>query len=181
MEVKNDDMMTSEKWRWPNTSSIGCLCRGRSRRFQVQHPQKNLPTVRLFGPCFKTGRKRPEKNACNVETLALRENAVTQEHRLNASVYRVRPSQPPSKHHLNLITASFSGLWVPVLRPTGTRCDPRHGLDAAKTLVETEWWKNKHSSTTRRKGRGRRGEDERRSERGEVMKIMYIEKTQKTP
>ena len=36
-----------------------------SRRLQVLHPQKKpCSTVRLFGPCFKTGRTRPEKNAC---------------------------------------------------------------------------------------------------------------------
>ena len=26
--------------------------------------KKTCSTVRLFGPCFKTGRPRPEKNAC---------------------------------------------------------------------------------------------------------------------
>ena len=34
--------------------TIGCLCRGPSRRFQgacsFQHPQKTCSTVRLFGP-----------------------------------------------------------------------------------------------------------------------------------
>ena len=49
--------------------TIGCLCRGPSRRFQgacrFQHPQKKTcSTVGLFGPCCKTGRKETRKNAC---------------------------------------------------------------------------------------------------------------------
>ena len=39
-----------------------------SRRLQVQHPQKTCSTVRLCGPCFKTGRTRSEKKtrACEL-------------------------------------------------------------------------------------------------------------------
>ena len=64
--------------------------------------------------------ERDQKKFMYVETLALWENAVTQDYRLNASVCWVRPCQLPSEYHLNLIAASFSGKSVCVLRPTGT-------------------------------------------------------------
>ena len=99
--------------------TIGCLCRGPSRRFQgacrFQHPQKKnlLNGWTLLVPVSRRV-ARDQKKRVHVETLAIRENAVTQEYRLNASVYRVRPCQPPSEQHLNLIAASLSDQWAPV-------------------------------------------------------------------
>ena len=47
--------------------TIGCLCQGPSKRFpsacKLSTRKKTCSTVRLFGPCLKTGRTRPEKNA----------------------------------------------------------------------------------------------------------------------
>ena len=66
---KETEGETERERETPNTDAsarstlkitIGCLCRGPSRRLQGV-----CSTVRLFGPCFKTGRTRPKKkNAC---------------------------------------------------------------------------------------------------------------------
>ena len=69
---ENTDMDLPNTWALARTTlkiTIGFLWRGPSKRFQggcrFSTTKKNCPTVRLFGPCFKTGRTRPEKkNAC---------------------------------------------------------------------------------------------------------------------
>ena len=121
--------------------------------------------------------ERDHTKRVHVETHAFRENAVTQEYRMNASVSRVRPCQPHSVYRLNLIAASFSGhcfatnvtvcpiprsrsraLQTPdmgsmLLRPWTTNC--------LKCAGETKRWKGE------RRGRRSRGEEEERRPTGE--------------
>ena len=89
--------------------TTGCLCRGPSRRFQGACRFSTLkkttcPTVRLSGPCFKTGRTRPKKKTCTCAgpSQAALEMAASGAHARQASV------NEPSGARL------FSGFWVEI-------------------------------------------------------------------
>ena len=107
--------------RLSRSQSVACadVQAGGFKALAGSAPAKNLPNGQTLWSVSQDGSNETRKNRVHVETLALRENAVTQEYRLNASVSRVCPCQSHSEYRLNLIAASFSGQRVPVLRVTG--------------------------------------------------------------
>ena len=105
-----------------------------SRCLHVQHKQKNLPNGQTHWSVLQDGSNETrKKKRVHLEILALRENAVTQEYRLNVSVSTVCPYAS-----LTRSTASFSGQKVPVFGVTGavrpvprSRCRGLHGKSGA--------------------------------------------------
>ena len=142
--------------------TIGCLCRGPSRRFQgacrFSTHKKLARRVRLIGLCFKTGRMRPEKTRARERNNFSRTRKTHQQHQQQQHEQRRQKQQ---KQRNNSSSDSTK----------------QRKTDDANTRQRRNDHNRDNGRPRRGKGKGR--EDERDEvkkregrERGEVMKIM---------
>ena len=99
--------------------TIGCPSHCQTCTFKtfanLAPTKKTCPTVRLSGPCFKTGRTRSEKKThARGDTCTSRERSHSR-----VPLDRERLQGPSMPDHLNLIATSFSGQRLPVFTTDG--------------------------------------------------------------